>query len=79
MVMTRPFQGRNVRFEPGWSHCGHSSTVERRIVDPLIGVRFPVATPWSCSQVDKTMPSQGIGSGSIPDRISLHDGRMENA
>ena len=33
-----------------WSHCGHSSTAERQIVDLLIGVRFPVVTPRSHSR-----------------------------
>ena len=67
--MTRPFQGRNARFDPGWSHCGHSSTAERQIVDLLIGVRFPVVTPRSHSRAEKTTSPHGVNSGSTPGGI----------
>ena len=55
-VRTPAFQAGNDGFEPHRSYCGYKTMVVRQIVALLMGVRFPLVTPWM------GMPN-GEGSG----------------
>ena len=50
------FQAGDDGFEPLRNYCGYRTMVVRQIVALLMGVRFPLVTPWM------GMPS-GEGSG----------------
>ena len=55
-VRTPASQAGNDGFKPHRSYCGYRTMVVRQIVALLMGVRFPLVTPWM------GMPS-GEGSG----------------
>ena len=55
-VRTPASQAGDDGFEPHRSYCGYRTMVVRQIVALLMGVRFPLVTPWM------GMPS-GEGSG----------------
>ena len=55
-VRTPASQAGDDGFEPRRSYCGYRTMVVRQIVALLMGVRFPLVTPWM------GMPS-GEGSG----------------
>ena len=55
-VRTPVSQAGNDGFKPHRSYCGYRTMVVRQIVALLMGVRFPLVTPWM------GMPS-GEGSG----------------
>ena len=45
-VRTPAFQAGDDGFEPRRSYCGYRTMVVRQIVALLMGVRFPLVTPW---------------------------------
>ena len=55
-VRTPAFQAGNDGFKPHRSYCGYRTMAVRQIVALLMGVRFPLVTPWMGM-------SSGEGSG----------------